>query len=1014
LPERRLDGPSTISVATDADQGDQHDAELAQPLRPTLVLVRGPCSIHARAGRGRPVTAPSTDVRVAAAVAGVNSGLIAIGTNIRQQAVQLQVTISPGDPAALDRLEEAIRLERARERVVRWGKDFARLVGRDDVVATIRSAVDARQSVAAYGDEKIGKTVLLRHLAPRIGSAFRDGVARIPAAGMLWQDVGQEIVRTFYQSRIPIQLGPAQLDEALRDVDALILLDDVSPDAGIEQLTTMLAAATFVVTSSTRLLAGESRAVRLPGIDPAAVPDLIRHTLVDLGASDAPVDLEAARRIGIALDGHPDRIITAVQRAWERGVDVATLAAELAADPELPAAETVGALTEPQRAVVDAVDALGGAPVGAEHVAAVVPGGTLDQIRELVRGRVLRTASPRVRVDPWLRGMRHPPEDGDAIRARYLEHFVDWAPAHAESADAVADEAQAIVALLDWAEQSDRPEAALALSTATEGPLALAGRWGTWEAVTGHRLRAAERLGLEVEAAVALNQVGVQRLGQDDVSHARRAFEESVARATRAGAPDVADVARRNLEVIDGPLLPPRDERRGRREDRTRRITIPRSLLVLGLSAVILAAVLLLVAPRSGLAIEPATGVFTSAAVDLDGDRSVFTITNRGSGVLQGLEIAIAGDRATEFHVVGGDCVGARLGGGASCRIELLFHPRQPGRGTALLVVTAGDGSTISATIEGVTAAAPPGASSTPPVVTASPTATPSAPPIALPDLAIGRFTPTGPPEGGDFWRVPVEVEIVNAGQAEAAAFPIVVTADGTPVPFQVEGIDEQPLTSRDPLAAGGRLPLVGAVLLDRGTALEQVQLVIEADSCTGEVNAPLGCRIEEAREDNNSLALQAVDIQVLELTIGVPEPGQVGLNDISPASVPVTFELANRGTRDADELWLASYVGQLRPPLVATGFETDPETGAVRIEALPAGASLPISGRVLVPMTSLRSQLVIVAGCAPGVDPCPRPEIALENNFAIGRIPAPPESTLPPTPDDTPPPPSPTEQIPP
>jgi hypothetical protein len=534
------------------------------------------------------VTSPSAQqVDVSAAIGGVNAGQIAVGTNIRQQWVQLNVTISGDDPASLDRLEDAVRLDRIPDRVTRWGKDFPRLIGREGVVAAATAAVAERESVSAYGDAKIGKSVFLRHLAPRIGAVFRDGVVRLPAGGMRWQDIGQDIVKSFYRSRVWIYLSPAELDRLLADLDALIIVDDVSPDADIEQLTTIVPNATFVLASSQRLLAGESRGLLLTGIDPAAVPDLVRDTLTRLGETAPVVDPGAAQRIGMALDNHPDRIITAVQHAFERGVDLHTLAGEIETDRDTTAARRVAGLTAQQRALVDAVDALGGAPIGAEHVAAVVPGATLDQMKELVHRRQFRTASPQVRVDPWLRAAYDGHElDRDAFRARYLDHFVGWIRDKAESTSAVTAEAQAILYLLDWAERTGRASGALALSAAAEGAFALDGRWGAWSRLTGHRVRAATKLGLEAEAAIAINQSGIQLLGDDDWPRARVAFRESMARALAANAPALAEVARHNLEVIDGPLLPPRDDDGRPRTDGADGITLPRPLVMLGLAGI--------------------------------------------------------------------------------------------------------------------------------------------------------------------------------------------------------------------------------------------------------------------------------------------------------------------------------------------------------------------------------------------------------------------------------------------
>jgi hypothetical protein len=116
--------------------------------------------------------------------------------------------------------------------------------------------------------------------------------------------------------------------------------------------------------------------------------------------------------------------------------------------------------------------------------------------------------------------------------------------------------------------------------------------------VTGYRLRAAERLGLDADAAVALNQLAIQALGQDATPRAREAFAEARDRAVAAGAPAVAAVADRNLEIVDGFLgpppkdEPPPDEPPSGDDGRVTTSTKPglgRPLLLLGLGGLIAA-----------------------------------------------------------------------------------------------------------------------------------------------------------------------------------------------------------------------------------------------------------------------------------------------------------------------------------------------------------------------------------------------------------------------------------------
>lgn len=939
----------------------------------------------------------SAGTTITGTISGV-SGIAAIGTNIRQSPIFLKVEIAPGDPAALDRVVEMIRLDPIPERVTAWGRDFPNLVGRDGVVSAALKSLEGRQSVATFGVDGIGKSVLLRHLARRADTGFSRGVALIPSGGMLWQDIANEVVKAFFNASLPIYLGPTQLRSVLGDLEALVLLDDVDPGAKVDQLFAQMENASFVVAAPERLLGGESRAIRLDSLDAAGSEALIRETLVNLG-EPADVDPDAASEIGLALGGHPGRIIRTVEDAYGRGVDLRGLAAELRVGVQVATATSLDRLGATERALVNAVAALDGAPAGPGHVAAVVPAATADDVEGLVQQRVLRVASPSVRLDVDVAAVVGEGPDTDEIRSRFIDHFVDWATGDDVSAAEIAAESRAIVALLDWAERTGRVQSVHALAIATESGFALAGRWATWGQVTGYRLRAAEGLGLSADAAVALNQMGIQALAEDSAPRAREAFVRAQQLALDASAPMVADTAARNIAIIDGPVI---TSNNGTGNGSTVRP------LFLGGLVVVAALIALFVLNRTAIAIEPATRVFEPAAVDADGEQVTFTVSNRGLTTLEALSVGLSGDAAGEFYVISGDCPGSNLPAGRSCSVVLLFHPTRAGDGRATLTISSRDGTVTSASIESRAAEASPTAS---PPDSPTPSASPSIPPPstspspkvdALPDLAIRRFVPTGIPSLGDFLLVPVEVEIVNAGDDVAGIFPIVITADGEPVPFEVEGEDPRELLTRAPLGPKDSVTYSGMVQLDRATPLDLVRLVLEADSCARDSNAPPECRVAEPNERNNSYPLQAVDLQVANVQVGVPrEPPGTWIVQPSWADVDFSFEVLNTGIEPAGDFWIAAFLGQIRADLHSDTVEYDQVRTMLHVPSLEPGRVLPIAGVAMVPRTSLNSQMQIVIGCPPLSEPCYVPEIAYDNNWTSVAIP--PQPTPVPTPTPTP-----------
>jgi hypothetical protein len=116
---------------------------------------------------------------------------------------------------------------------------------------------------------------------------------------------------------------------------------------------------------------------------------------------------------------------------------------------------------------------------------------------------------------------------------------------------------------------------------------------------------------------------------------------------------------------------------------------------------------------------------------------------------------------------------------------------------------------------------------------------------------------------------------------------------------------------------------------------------------------------------------------------------------------IDVSFDVANAGHEPTGDFWIAANLGQTRGIPQFNKLETDPESRLVHVPSLKPGGSLHLSGTVVIARTSTDLQVAIVAGCPPGSEPCSVPEIAFENNVALGSIPLPPDPT--PTPTATP-----------
>jgi hypothetical protein len=947
------------------------------------------------------VTSGSAGSALAATVGTASNSQIAVGTDIRQNAIYLTVALSSGNAAELDRVASQIKFQPLAAPVDAAGEDFLNLFGREGQVEAAREALAKPRSVAVFGGDGIGKSVFLRHLARRAGGRFPRGVALLATGGSRWQDVGQEVVQSFYEAAIPVYLGPAQLRRLLSPIDALVLLDDVATNADIGQLSAMLTHGKVVVASTQRLLAGDTRAIRLEGLDNAACVALVQSTLDDLGLTTF-VDSANATRIGRALGGHPSRIVGRVTEADGRHITLAQLADELEASGGVPA--LTQSLTPDQQAVVAAVASLDGAPVGPEHIAAVT-GVPPQVVEDLAQGRRLRAASPQLRLGVEVAAAADDvARDLDEIRERFLGHFVRWTHAHREDPAAVGEEYRAIQALLRWADGTGRYPEVLALAEAVDAGLSATGHWGAWSEATQYRLRAAEAVGDGRQAVVAHNQMGVQALGDDEAERARDLFAVARDRADVLGLSSVSEIADRNRRLVDSLLGPPTDH--GPKKDDGNGgghppPQTPWPALVTAIVIVVAVVAALFLTNRKAIAIEPANRVFDAATVDADGELVSFRVTNQGAAQLDALDVRLTGESADSFFIVGGDCPGLTLAAGASCTVEVLFHPVRTGEVQAILSVTAGDGTAVVASIDGTSAPVTPGPTLPPtPTPSASPTPIETERPLLMPDIVIEAFAPTDiPRRGEDLVAVPVLVAIKNVGEGSADRFPIVITADGVPVPFRAPDEDHLRLVTDAPLAPGETFTYEASVYLDSRFDLSRVDLVVAADSCDARGATPNDCPVKDAKPLNNSYQLQAADIVVSPLTIGVPRETFTGGIFLPPnVEVDISFEVVNTGIAPSGQFWIAAFQGQSLRILNVDGATFDEVRGMPEVPSLEPGTTTHLSGTVSVPRKELSTLLVITGGCPVGAGPCAVPEIALDNNEAYGFIPLPPEPTPTPT----------------
>jgi len=437
-------------------------------------------------------------------------------------------------------------------------RPFPDLLDREAEVGTATTALRSASPVAFYGAAGLGKTALLRHLAHhRVTARFPDGVVYLSARGRSSDDLLQSLFDAFYECDVPFKPTQAQVRHALREKRAIILLDDV--DLGRDEAEVLMDVAPhcgFVLASVTRCLWGEGSAVALRGLPPDDALALVER---GLGRPLDDQERPAAQAICAALEGHPLHILQAVALAREEGKTLAEVARRVQAPSPADglAAEGVAALSEPQRRVLAVLAALGDAPLPADHLAAL--SGVRDVapvLKALMARGLVQANSPRYSLTGGVTAYLRRVWDLTPWAERALAHFAAWA--ERQPVGRLAEVADAMVRVLEWAAGAGRWARVIRLGRAVERALALDGRWDAWATVLQWVLQGARALGDRAAEAWALHQIGTRALCLGDATAARTSLAQALRLREALGDQAGAAVTRHNLSLLPGPPPPPR------------------------------------------------------------------------------------------------------------------------------------------------------------------------------------------------------------------------------------------------------------------------------------------------------------------------------------------------------------------------------------------------------------------------------------------------------------------------
>lgn len=434
---------------------------------------------------------------------------------------------------------------------------LAEWVDRESEVCTVTEALQKQPAVDLYGPAGAGKTTLLRILArqePALVTAFPAGIVYHSAQGEGVEELLLALYDLFYERPPTFKPSEAQIQQALREVRALILLDDVKlPRGELDKLRNAAPACTFFLVTVERCLWGEGETLGLAGLPAAEALLLIERAL---GRSLTPEECPIASELCDILEGRPLHLLQAVALVEESGYPWSEVVQRLKTRaPELSLiAQLLATLPEPELRVLAVLAAVDGAPFPEQHLAPLTGLSEVQPVlASLIRRGLVQAHSPRYTLTGALAQALHQAWDLTGWIERALVYFSGWAEAQRAAPRRLEETADTILGLLGWAVQTQRWDAVLRLGRAIEPTLVLSGRWEAWGRLLHWLQQAAQALGEAGAEAWVLHQMGTRALCAGDAATAQatlsQALQLRLAARDRAG----AEVTRHNLELLLGP-----------------------------------------------------------------------------------------------------------------------------------------------------------------------------------------------------------------------------------------------------------------------------------------------------------------------------------------------------------------------------------------------------------------------------------------------------------------------------
>ena len=445
--------------------------------------------------------------------------------------------------------------------VRRLPRPFTGLLDRQTAIGAATAALGSSRVFELYGQTGIGKTALLRHLAhaaPEEG----DSILYLPVMDQPWMDLLQQLFDAFYETEMPFKPSDGQILHYLQAVSGIVLLDDVKLDRySIDLLANVLPNSAILLASEERhLWDDEGSAHRLGGLPMGEAVRLLERAL---GQRLPARERAVGKVLCTLLDGHPLNILRASALVRDQGMPLTGVTRQLqVASPADRLTELeLASSTKPERRLLAVLAAFGGAPI---HVDALVTSqGNRDvsgMLEDLSRRGLIMIDGAHYQLSGSLVQALEGRWDAGPVLDWFADYFQNRAELYWRIPEDILANLESIMHVLSWSIREGRWSKALELARIVEGPLALANKWGAWEAALESGLQAARRLEAKEAEAWALHQLGTRALCLEEKESAQTSLIQALRFRETLGDHQGAAITRHNLDVLLSPPPTPNQQ----------------------------------------------------------------------------------------------------------------------------------------------------------------------------------------------------------------------------------------------------------------------------------------------------------------------------------------------------------------------------------------------------------------------------------------------------------------------